>query len=129
MKEKDLHIEDKEHELILFAEKDDKSYDAVKTGSFMVKNYLDDHLMKRENLEKELRAELNKGKISPVYYYMVYQDMGIGDLAGRVGISKRKLRKHFNPEVFARLDPAALEKYAMIFGVTVEEMKSLGQKA
>jgi len=126
MKEKDLRVEDKQHELILFAEKDDHSYDAVKTGSFMVKNYLDDHLMKRENLERELRADLISGKISPVYYYMVYQDLGPGDLASRMGITKRRLRKHFRPEVFAKLDPAVLEKYAVIFGVSVEELRAEG---
>ena len=129
MKEKDLKVDYKQHEVILFAEKDDKKYDAVQTGSFMVKNYLDDHLMKRENLDKELRAELNKGNISPVYYFMVFQDMGPGDLARRVGISKRKLRKHFKPEVFAKLDEVMLQKYAIVFAVTVEELKSLGRRA
>lgn len=128
MKEKDLHIDFKPHEVILFVEKDDKTYDAIRSGSFMSKNYLDDYLMKRDNLEKELRAELNKGKISPVYYFMVFQDIGIGDLARRVGISKRKLRKHFKPEVFAKLDEAMLQKYAVVFGVSVEEMKAVGSQ-
>jgi hypothetical protein len=49
--------------------------------------------------------------------------MGAGDLASRIGISKRKLRKHFKPEVFAKLSDAVLEKYAVIFGVTVDNLK------
>lgn len=126
MKEKDLKIDYKPHELILYAEKDDQSYDAVQTGSFMARNYLDDWLQKKENLEKELMAELKAGKISPVYYYMVFQDMGIGDLARRMNISIRRLRKHFRPEVFGGLPEGVLEKYAVIFGVSLEELKTKG---
>ena len=117
MKEKEIKIENKEHEIILFAEKEDHSYAPVQTGAFMSAQYLDDFFLKKQNLEKELKAELEQGKISPIYYYMLMQDIGPGDLAKRMGISKRKLRKHFRPEVFAKLDHKVLQKYAIVFGV------------
>ena len=110
-------------EMILFAEKDDETYDAIKSGSYVVEHFLSDFYLKKENLEKALREELKQGKITPVFYYMLMQDMGPGDLAKRVGISKRKLRRHFRPDVFAKLNDDIIQKYAVIFGVTVDKLK------
>jgi hypothetical protein len=125
MKEKDLKVDFKEQEVVLYAEKEDESLGAMVTGSFAAKHYLDDYHQKQKNLDKELREDIEQGKISPVYYYMMMQDMGLGDLAKRIGISKRKLRKHFTPEGFEKLDEEILQKYAMVFGVSVEELKKL----
>jgi hypothetical protein len=129
MKEKDLYIDNNNHEIILFAEKEDESYEAIKCGSYLVSHYLSDFYGKKENLASALSEELKKGNISPVFYYMLMQDIGPGDLAKRVGISKRKLRKHFRPDVFAKLGSDVLQKYAIIFDVTVEEMKSVKREA
>ena len=129
MKEKDLKIDFREQEVVLYAEKEDESFGVIITGSHAAKNYLDDYYYKHKNLDKELRIDLAKGKISPVYYYMTMQDMGLGDLAKRIGISKRKLRKHFTPEGFASLDEKTMQKYAVVFGVTVVQLNSLGRGA
>jgi len=125
MKEKDLYIDGKNYEMILFAEKEDESYDAIKSGSYVVKHFLSDFYLKKENLDKALHEKLKEGNISPVFYYMLMQDMGPGDLAKRVGISKRKLRKHFRPGFFAKLDDVTLQKYAIVFGITVEQIKEI----
>jgi hypothetical protein len=125
MKEKDLYIENKKQEMILFAEKDDETYGAIQSGSYVVEHFLSDFYQKKENLGRALREELKQGKISPVFYYMLMQDMGPGDLARRVGISKRKLRKHFRPDVFAKLNDDILQKYAVVFGVSVAKLKNI----
>jgi len=125
MKEKEIRVDYKAHEVILYAEKEDHSYAPVQTGASLTAQYLDDFFLKKQNLERELKEEMKKGAISPVYYYMLMQDIGIGDLAKRIGISKRKLRKHFRPEVFAKLDEGMLEKYAVVFGIQVEDVKGI----
>ena len=117
MKEKEIKVDSKGQEIVLFVEKEDETYAPVQSGSYITENFLDDFLQKKENLAKQLKEELNKGNISPVYYYMVLQDMGPGDLAKRVGISQRKLKKHFRPEVFAKLSEKMLGKYEVVFGV------------
>ena len=122
MKEKDIFIDNKTHEIILYAEKEDESYAPVVCGSYAVANHLDEFFGMKERLDQSLRQELGAGKISPVYYYMLMQDMGPGDLARRMGISQRKLRKHFRPEIFNKLDQGKLEKYAVIFGISVEQL-------
>lgn len=129
MKEKDLKVKFEEQEVVLYAEKEDQSYGAMVTGSFVSKHYLEDFFSKQENLKKELMDDLANGRISPVFFFMTLQDMGVGDLAKRIGISKRKLRKHCKPEVFAKLDEATLQKYAVVFGVAVEQLVELGRRA
>ena len=125
MKEKDLYIEYKIHEIILFAEKEDESYGEILCGSYAAKHNLDGFFKMKETLDKALRRELQAGKISPVFYYMVMLDMGPGDLAKRIGISRRKLRKHFRPEVFDKMNENTFQKYAVVFDVTVEQLKVL----
>jgi len=125
MKEKDIYIEYKDQEIILYAEKEDESYDAIKSGSYASKYYLGNFFDMKEKLDRSLREDLRNSKISPVYYFMVMQDMGPRDLARRIGISMRKLRKHFRPEVFNSLDDATLQKYAVVFGITVDRVKEI----
>ncbi len=124
MKEKDLYIDDKTHEIILYAEKEDESYAPVLCSSYAVANHLDEFFSMKQKLELTLSQEFREGKISPVYFFMVIQDMGPGDLAKRMGISLRKLKKHFRPEVFSKLDDRKLNKYAVIFGISIDQLKA-----
>jgi len=125
MKEKDVYVEFKPHQLVLYVEKDDDSFGPVQTGSFMAKNYLDDYFEKVEKWEKSLREQLKKGEISPVYYYMILQSFGEGDLASRVGVSKRKLKQHFKMEYFEKLKLSQIKKYADAFDIPVASLFQL----
>jgi hypothetical protein len=106
-------------------EKDDESYGPVLSGSQLAKNYLDDFYEKRLKQEKALREQLKKGEISPVYYYMIMQEYGEGDLASRAGVSTKKLRKHYKMENFIKLKLTQLKKYAEAFDIPLVKMFSL----
>lgn len=125
MKENDLYVEFQDHKLILYAEKEDESYGEIASGSYAVMHHLDLFNQLREDLDKKLRGDLQAGKISPLYYFMLMQDMGPGDLAKRVGISRWKLKKHIKPSNFSRLGDRILEKYAVVFGVSIDRIKEL----
>lgn len=122
MKEKELYVDYQPQQLIYYVEKDDASYGPLLSGSYLSKNYLDDYYEKKEKLEKSLREQLNKGEISPVYYYMLLQEMGEGDLASRARVSKRKLKQHFQMKNFQKLRLTQLKKYADAFDVPVAAM-------
>jgi len=122
MKEKDLYVDYKPQQLIYYVEKEDASYGPLLSGSYLSKHYLHDYYEKMEKLEKSLREQLNNGEISPVYYYMILQSFGEGDLASRVGVSKRKLKRHFQIRHFAKLRLSQLKKYAQAFDVPVAAM-------
>lgn len=122
MKEKELYVDYKPQQLIYYVEKEDASFGPLLSGSYLSKNYLDDYYEKKEKLEKSLREQLNKGEISPVYYYMLLQEMGEGDLAARAKVSKRKLKQHFQMKNFQKLKLSQLKKYADSFDVPVSAM-------
>ncbi len=121
MKEKDSRVENT-HQLVLYVEKEDQSYGPVQTGSYMVENYLDDFFEKKDKLKRERLQELQQGHISPLAYYKDLVEIGEGDLALRVGVSKRKLRQHMTPEGFAKVNVQQLSRYAIVFGIPVAQL-------
>jgi hypothetical protein len=125
MKEKELYIDFEPQQSVYYVEKDDASYGPVVSGSQLSKNYLDDFFEKRSKQEKALREQLKKGEISPIYYYLIMQEFGEGDLASRAGVSLRKLRKHYKMEYFSKLRLAQLKKYAEAFDIPIVKMFSL----
>jgi hypothetical protein len=122
MKEKEAQINFDLHPLVLFVEKEDGSYGRVESASYLSSNYLDDYLDKLKKWDKELKDQLEKGEISPVYYYMIMLEFGEGDLASRVGICRRKLRKHFQMAGFEKISLKLLKRYADVFDVPVSNM-------
>jgi len=92
MKEKDIKIDFKPHQLIVYAEKDDNSFGPVQTGSYISKNYLDDFRQKHTHLDETLIEKLKAGEISPVYYYMMMEDLSVSELAARTGIRVGKVK-------------------------------------
>jgi len=122
MKEKDGYAECPEQQVILYVEKEDGTYDAIQTGSFLSANYLDDYFLKQNNLEKALQERINKGEINAIEYYMVLEDLTISELAARAGIMKRIVRKHLIPGNFSKISETTLKKYSVVFNTPVEEI-------
>lgn len=121
MKEKDIITNYKVKKLILYAEKNDGSYGTVEGGSYMIENELDDFWFKKSHLEKTLRERLLKGEISPIYYFMVLHEMTIGELAGRAGICKAKVKCNLKPGSFKKARVGDLQKYAKVFNVPLAD--------
>jgi hypothetical protein len=119
MKEKDAIIDFKKHQVVLYTEKEDHSFGATQTGSYISGMYLDDFRGKKKKLDDQHTEMWMKGEISPVYYYMMMEEMTLADLAGRVGLSKRKVKSHFSNEGFLKMKITHLKKYAEIFNVPV----------
>ncbi len=122
MKEKEAQIKHDLHPLVLYVEKEDGTYGRVESASFLSKNYLDDYFEKVRKWDAELKEKLDKGEISPVYYYMVMLEMGQGDLASRVGIPKWKLKKHLKMKAFEKISLCMLKRYADVFDVPVSNL-------
>ena len=117
MKEKDGFVDYPEQQMILYVEKDDGKYGPMQTGSYISANYMDDYLYKRKNLELELREQLIKGNISPVNYFMVFEDLTLSELSARAGVRKSRVKKHLDPKQFGDVSVDELRKYAAVFNV------------
>jgi hypothetical protein len=73
---------------------------------------------------ENVRQEVLSGKISPIGYYMEKNLMDLKLLADYVGLPKRKVRKHLQPEKFAQLGDDILQRYADTFEIHLEDLKN-----
>jgi len=125
MKEKDGYVDCPEQQVILYVEKEDGKYGPIQTGSYITSKYLDDYELKRKNLEDSLRKKIQNREASPVYFYMVLEDLTISELASRVRIRKAKVKKHLRYEYFTRIGNEMLQQYADVFNVSVNDLIQL----
>jgi len=72
----------------------------------------------------EVRSLIRAGKRSPIAYYMEKTLMEIPILADYMEMGKWRIRKHMKPKGFNKLKPEILEKYASIFGISVDALKN-----
>ena len=125
MKEKDSIIDCPQQQVILYVEKEDGNYEPMQTGSYLTKNFLDDYQLKRKNLEEALKKQIYSGEISPIYYYMVLEDLTLSELSSRVGIRKGKVKKHLEAKEFEAIPEETLRKYCDVFNVTINDIRNL----
>ena len=67
------------------------------------------------------------GEASPVEYYMELHKMDIGILASYVNLWQWQVKRHFKPSVFKKLSNKTLNKYAEVFDVSIEELKTISR--
>lgn len=125
MKEKDSIIDCPQQQVILYVEKEDGNYGPLQTGSYLTKNFLDDFRLKRLHLEKALSKKVQLGEVSPIYYYMVLEDLTISELSSRTGIRKRKVKKHLEATYFNSIPQEILQLYSDVFNITISDMLNL----
>lgn len=77
-----------------------------------------------QRIEDAKQKVLNK-EASPLLYFMEKNLMDLGVLAGYTGFWRWTVKRHLNRNIFLKLSDKKLEKYAQVFGITVEELKSM----
>jgi hypothetical protein len=74
--------------------------------------------------ERAYRSVKN-GELSPIAYHQARHQMDIGLLASYVDMARWRVIRHRKPAVFRRLPERILQKYAMVFGVTIAELQTV----
>ena len=64
------------------------------------------------------------GKQSPIAYFMEKSLMEVPMLAAYMEMGKWRIRRHMKPKGFKKLKPETLEKYASVFGISVDLLKN-----
>ncbi len=99
------------------------TYVGWEAENFAMKQAWDDIDATLEETEAQVRA----GAVSPIVYFMQKNLMELSLLAGYAGKWQWQVKRHFRPDVFARLSPAMIEKYARIFNITTDELNNFGK--
>lgn len=76
---------------------------------------------------EDAKNRVIKGETSPIEYYMELHKMDVGILASYVGFWQWKVKRHFKPSIFKKLKGKRLNKYAEVFDISVEELKSMSR--
>jgi len=74
---------------------------------------------------EETRKAVLAGLKSPLAYHMERRQMNPKLLAKTADIPKFRVKRHFRPEIFRKLEPAVLDRYAKALAVTLEELKTV----
>jgi hypothetical protein len=70
------------------------------------------------------KEQVVKGEVSPIVYFMEVNKMDLNILASYVGYWKWRVKRHFKPSVFAKLNDKTLQKYADAFDISIAELKN-----
>lgn len=73
----------------------------------------------------DARRRASEGKTSALEFHMYDRRMDLTLLAQTTGLWRWRIRRHFRPDVFARLSPKLLARYADALGLTVDQLRRL----
>ena len=73
---------------------------------------------------EDAKARVQANEVSAIVYYMELHKMDWPTLAAYMNKWTFFVKRHQKPSVFKNLSTATLEKYASIFGITVDELKN-----
>jgi len=75
-----------------------------------------------ERLAREARERALAGLTSPLEVHMYRARMDLALLSQTTGLWRWRIRRHFRPQVFARLPPALRRRYADALGLSLEAL-------
>ena len=76
------------------------------------------------NLAEQAKTRVFRGETSPVEYYMNKNYMDLPALARGMGLAKWRVKRHFKPNVFNKLNQKMLKSYADFFNIDVDTLKN-----
>ena len=71
------------------------------------------------------KEKVLKNEASPLLFFLEKNVMNTGILSSYTGFFKWQIKRHLKPEVFEKLSIKKLNKYAKVFNVTVDELKTM----
>ena len=71
------------------------------------------------------RQKVIRREASPILFFMELRVMDIPIVAAYTGFWKWQVKRHLKYSVFEKLSPAKLAKYAELFEVSPEELKTM----
>lgn len=70
------------------------------------------------------KAQVENNEVSPIVYFMEYCRMDIAILSSYVEMWQWRVKRHFKPKVFAKLNDKILQKYAETFNISINELRN-----
>jgi len=71
------------------------------------------------------KEKVSRNEASPIVFFMEKNVMNIGILSSYTGFFKWQIKRHLKPAVFNNLSIKKLTRYAEVFNVSVDELKTM----
>ncbi len=113
-------------EEVCYAVNEDGEYVLASSRGWEPKNVANDQAW--DLLEQQLdeaRQKVLSGKCSQLAFLMAKNQMDIRLLSQYSGFYAWQVRRHLKPSVFSRLSSEKLDRYAVLFKVSIKELTSL----
>jgi len=85
-----------------------------------------------DDINQKIAAAKQKvlnNEASPILFFMEKNIMNTGILSSYTGFFKWQIKRHLKPAVFNKLSNKKLTKYAEVFNVSIEELKTMNVHA
>ena len=125
MKDSDVISDFDDHTMTVFVERDDGSYGPAESGSYMVKNFIDNFAEKQKHFHESAFKDLASGKISPVGYHLRLREIAPADLAVRARLSVAKVKRILDSEGFSTLTIGEASRVADVLGIPLADLFQL----
>ncbi len=111
------------HSKLLYAVDQQGHYQGAQSAGWDAESYATQQaLAELELLEQRAMQGWRSGELSPLSCLMYRYRMDELALAQVTGLWRWRIRRHFKPQVFARLSSTLLRRYAEAFGLPVEQL-------
>lgn len=112
-------------EMVYAVDDDGKYTTSLSTGWDPKKIALDNAIKEIEERIAYAKNRVLNNETSPIEYYMEVHKMDLPVLASYMGLWQWRVKRHFKPSVFKKLNQKTLQKYADVFDISIEQLKSI----
>jgi len=113
-------------EKIIYAIGEEGHYDTVSSTGWEIEEAVTKQVL--WELERQARESYElavQKKVSPLYYHMYAQRMNLQILSQSTGLFQWRIKRHFKPEIFAKLEADLLMRYSDALGIDIETLKRI----
>lgn len=82
-------------------------------------------LAELERQQRDAWQRAQRGETSALEYYMLLRRMDVALLSQATGLFRWRIRRHFRPAVYARLNARLLARYSEALGIAVPVLRTL----
>jgi hypothetical protein len=117
------------HRKLIYATDEHGEYVGVQSSGWEAETIATDSaldLLQQQLEEVWLRAQ--RCETSSLEYYMVYRRMDVALLSQTSGLFQWRIRRHFKPDIYARLPERLLRRYSEALGLEINTLKHLVER-
>lgn len=111
---------------LLYAVDENGEYTGVNSAGWEVETYAT--MAAVEQLELARQDAWNRakaGRTSPLEFHVLNRRMDIDTVSSATRIWKFRVRRHYRPDIFAKLPGKVLQRYASVLHMTVADLRAL----